>query len=313
MILSLEALFQRLRGHGTDVVHQTPAPPEGRQPTSIRLDPRTRHFLEAQADALNISLQSMIGMILDEVAEPTRNDQRAKLRRLLTPWSMSLPVDRQSTLLTRFFHVMDTHGLSLPDVVELLSGFGFTRSALRDPTRLVPLLTPLALQYIAEVFDTRLEWLAAGTGRATRARHWSSDDLRRQLTADHAAGRKPSVTLVRAPEEVNARGLDRGSLLFAVVRRENRIPSGTWFVTFQVWRTDRWREFDSRQESDASRAEIEAMASICERTQTELVGIELPCEALGALSLGRVLPTEVLGCLVPRRWHPTAQISRGCA
>ena len=66
MDISLETILQALVARGTRTARTTPPKSEERQPTSIRLNPKTRHFLEAQADALNTSLQSIIGMILDQ-------------------------------------------------------------------------------------------------------------------------------------------------------------------------------------------------------------------------------------------------------
>jgi hypothetical protein len=255
----------------------------------------------------------MIGMILEGVAAATTNEQGGKLcttsllartaaRQSLDYRMMSRP--SESTLPVRFFCVMRAHGLSFPDVVDLLSEFGFTLSALGDTARLVSLLTPSTLQYIAEVFDVRLEWLAAGAERATCRRPWTSEDLHRQLTAEHVAGREPSVTLVRGVEAAHTYGMRVPE--FAVVRREHGARARPQFVTLQVWHFHRWQP-------DAQLAECDAVAAICERTQTQLAGVELPGEVLGGLSLGRELPIQLLGCLIPRRWHPRANAARGLA
>lgn len=45
--------------------------PQRAAPTSIRLDPNTLDFLHSQAAALNTSLQAVISMILDGVAQAT--------------------------------------------------------------------------------------------------------------------------------------------------------------------------------------------------------------------------------------------------
>jgi hypothetical protein len=56
-----------------------PKPRRG-APTSIRLDPNTLHFLHSQAEAMNTSLQAVIGIILDSVAQATETWARDALQ-----------------------------------------------------------------------------------------------------------------------------------------------------------------------------------------------------------------------------------------
>lgn len=73
---SLAALVQHQIARGARIAreiepqHPWPKPCRG-APTSIRLEPGTLHFLQSQAVALNMSLQSVICVILDGVAQAT--------------------------------------------------------------------------------------------------------------------------------------------------------------------------------------------------------------------------------------------------
>ena len=78
MNFSLESLVQKLIAKGAAKACSTPAPPD-KTPTSIRLKPQTRHFVECVAESLGASFQTVVSMILDGVAEATLDDVRAKV------------------------------------------------------------------------------------------------------------------------------------------------------------------------------------------------------------------------------------------
>lgn len=103
---------------------------------TIRLKPATKHFLEAQATALNTSVQGLIDLILEGVMKATTDD----------------PLSRLRSIRERFFMLMKAHDLDLPAAVDLMSPFGFTLSALGSPDRLLDLMTPAAIKHLSETF-----------------------------------------------------------------------------------------------------------------------------------------------------------------
>lgn len=129
---------------------------------------------------------------------------------------------------SRFLYLMHAHGLSLPDIVDVMARFGFSLSALGHTDRLLALLSNEALAYVAALFHVRLEWLAAGDQRALPDRTWTEAGFAAEVAAGWGEGLRPTVTLIR-PTRRNA----TWERVSAVVRREHLTPEGTEFVTLQ--------------------------------------------------------------------------------
>ncbi|MDC6320670.1 hypothetical protein PP715_23995, partial [Ralstonia solanacearum] len=144
MKLSLQALLQHLVLKGADAVRSAPADPSTPAPTSIRLKPATKYFLDCQASALNTSIQSLIATILDGVAEMTVDNTSGTLR----------------TIRERFFYLFQSHELDLPGIVSVMKAHGFTLSALDNSSRLLDLLDQKAIQHLAQTFFVRPEWIS---------------------------------------------------------------------------------------------------------------------------------------------------------
>jgi hypothetical protein len=290
--ISLETLLQRLVSRGTDVARQTPLKTEERLPTSIRLNPKTRHFLDTQADALNTSVQSVIGMILDGVAETTLSDTNGKLR----------------TLRERFFFLMQAHGLDLPDVVDVMHEHGFTLSALGSAERLSDLLTKSTLKHVAETFGVEPEWLSAAGDSSVSARGWYKNTygLAREIIDYQKADLKPEVLLLRrqnadfdraaaVPDSENAEEEPIG----IAVRLWRTTRSGKVFKTYKIWRFETWAYSKCRNE-------IKEFIAFCEHTRTAVSGRELPMEQIAALRQGRQLPITIIESpqFLGKTWYP---------
>jgi hypothetical protein len=78
---------------------------DGKLVTSIRLRTSTKHFLQTQAESLGTSVHAVVTMILKGFA------------------ALSLPVaqSRADTTTTRFLKLMQSHGLSLIDIVDVMA------------------------------------------------------------------------------------------------------------------------------------------------------------------------------------------------
>ena len=290
--ISLEALLQRLVARGNEIARQSPIKNDERTPTSIRLKPTTKHFLESQAVAMNTSVQALIGMILDGVAETTTDDTAGQLR----------------TIRERFFFLMQAHGLSLPAVVELMQDHGFTLSALGSTDRLLDLLTKPAIEHLANVFFIRPEWLNAAGERAVNADvdvRWYKDvpHIANRLIAYRRDGLRPTVMMIRrkgADFERACREPDIDKVLEpvgVVVRLERETAAGTPFTAYQLWQFERWNYWRCREQ-------LKLLIAFCEQMKIYLIGHELPIQTLDALVAGHQLPTELLSNLGSVSWHP---------
>ena len=148
MKISLESLLQGLVNKGSAAVRSsTPKLNEPSAPTSIRLKPATKHFLDCQANALNTSVQSLISIILDGVAEMTVDNTSGTLR----------------TIRERFFYLFQTHHLDLPSIVSVMKAHNYTLSSLDNPARLLDLLDNKSIQYLAKIFFVRPEWISGAS------------------------------------------------------------------------------------------------------------------------------------------------------
>ena len=292
MNLSLEKLLQRLVGRGTQLAASTPVR-DARTPTSIRLKPETKHFLEAQAQVLNTSVQGLIDAILDGVVAATTDDPTSRLR----------------AIRERFFLLMEAHGLDLPAAVELMAPFGFTLSTLNSVDRLLDLMTPAAINHLADAFHVRSEWLRGDGNQTIRSGgyvHWYKEvpGTAQRLVALAAAGKKPELMFIRrrgADFEGAFKDNDQGNAprepIGIVMRMRHETPSGTHFTTYEVWQFERWNYGPCRQD-------LKLLLAFCEQFRVFTVGHELPEEDLDQLVRGAQLPVTLLDRLGAMSWHP---------
>nr|WP_315239977.1 hypothetical protein [uncultured Albidiferax sp.] len=292
MKLSLEKLLQQLVGRGTQLAASTPVR-DGRMPTSIRLKPETRHFLEAQAQVLNTSVQSLIDVILDGVVEATTDTPSARLR----------------SIRERFFHLMEVHRLDLPAAVELMAPYGFTLSALNNVDRLLDLMKPDAINHLAETFHVRKAWIRGERDETIRSEgyvRWYKEVpmAAQRLIAHVKAGDKPELMFIRrrgADFEGAFKDNDAGNARIepvgVVMRMTRETPSGTRYTTYQMWQFERWNYGPCRQQ-------LKLLIAFCEQLRISVVGHELPEDAIKQLVGGTLLPASLLDRLGAISWHP---------
>lgn len=293
LALSLEAILQRLVGRGTAAAASTPARTDERTPTSLRLKPATRHFLEAQAAALNTSVQGLIDTILDGVMEATTDDPSARLR----------------SIRERFFMLVQSHQLDLPAAVDLMAGHGFTLSALASNDRLLDLMTPGAIDHLAKLFHVRPDWLngtsesAIGVGSDV---YWykAVPSIARRLAEYKQADLRPEVVVIRRRHadfekayDDDDKGTWQSEPVGIVLRLHRSTPSGKGFTTYQVWEFERWNYAPCRRD-------LKLLFTFCEQMRIPLIGHEVPEDTITQLLNGAQLPVALLGRLGTVAWHP---------
>ena len=293
MKLSLESLLLRLVQRGRELARETPDVEDDRTtPTSLRFKPSTRRFLEAQAAALNTSLQGVAMMILDGVAETTTADAASV---------------RLRTAHERFFMLMETHGLDLFATADLLSMHGFTPSALGQADRLVDLLTPPVFEYLARTFHVHQDWLRGVNDRVASAEVTWYTGLRsaaRDLLAHRQNDQRPELIFVRRVGADFDRAfqdtkdsVDQREHVAIVLRLTKHTPSGRPLTTYQLWEPERWNYGKCRQR-------MKLLIAFCEHMRVSVVGHQLPVESLDALRCGSQLPVTLLNRLGAMSWYP---------
>lgn len=284
--------MQRLTARGTQVAQSTPIP-DDRSPTTIRLKPATKHFLQCQATALNTSVQGLVDAILDGVAEATLDTPAAKIR----------------SIRERFFLLIQAHHLDLPATVELLADEGFTLSALGNDDRLLDLMTPQAIKRLSEIFFVNPNWLSGKHGNAIEVGYnvrWykSVHSMAQRLIELRRQGLRPELMFIRRRGADFARAYDdndkgkwQAEPVGIVMRVVKSTASGTDFTCYEVWEFERWNY-------EPCRRDLKLLIAFCEQLRLHVVGHELREEAIDHLLSGRQLPAEILfglGCVT---WHP---------
>ncbi len=242
---------------------------------------------------LNTSVQSLIDVILDGVVEATTDTPSARLR----------------SIRERFFHLMEVHRLDLPAAVELMASYGFTLSALNSVDRLLDLMTPDAINHLAQTFHVRKTWLRGQGEGAIRSGgyvHWYKDmpATAQRLIAHVKAGDKPELMFIRrrgADFERAFKDNDAGNARLepvgVVMRMARETPSGTRYTTYEVWQFERWNYGPCRQQ-------LKLLIAFCEQFRIFVVGHELSEDAIKQLAGGTQLPVSLLDRLGAISWHP---------
>lgn len=298
MKLSLETLLRGLVNQGVMAARNNPNSVAVSGPTSIRLKPGTKAFLDHQAEALNTSVQSLIAMILDGVAVATMDDTAGSLR----------------TIRERFFYLFGVHKLDLPAIVSVMKEHGFTLSALDDGSRLLDLLSQDAIRHMASTFFVRAEWISAASDVMTEQDldvHWYKNvhSAGRRLLDFAREGLKPHVMFLRRKgadfEQAKICGDgDSGTKVIEepvglVVKLCRSTPDGVVFDTYQVWEFERWNYWRCREQ-------LKLLITFCDEAHSIIsyAGYELPSEAIDSMVGGHSLPSELLGKVNHVAWYP---------
>ncbi|MGA8597281.1 MAG: hypothetical protein WB676_21415 [Bryobacteraceae bacterium] len=285
--LNFEALIQKLVIRGTETARSTLPPPEPRPPTSIRLKPSTRHFIDCQAESLGASAQAVIGMILDGVAESTLNETSAVLR----------------TIRERFFYLFEAHHIDMPGIVSVLKEYGFRLSTLSNGDALLDLLTTDAIRYISELFHIERGWLSGSSEYMTSVHsdvRWYKNQRYAfgRIIEYNAQGLRPHVIFIRRINADFEKARQdphqwREEPIGIVIKLHLTTNDGIQFETYELWEFQHWNYWRSRYH-------IKHLIALCEaamrrHTGIDYVGYELSEETIEKICGNKVLPASVLG------------------
>ncbi|MGK5065182.1 hypothetical protein [Janthinobacterium sp. LB3P112] len=295
MKISLESLLQRLVLKGSEAARSTSPDPGTSAPTSIRLKPATRHFLDCQSLALNTSVQSVISMILDGVAEMTVDNTSGALR----------------TIRERFFYLFQSHELDLPGIVSVMKQQGFTLSTLDNPARILDLLDQKAIRHLAETFFVRPEWISGARNSVIELGvdvRWYKNvyAAAKKLLKYAELGYRPHVMFLRREYAnfANARAdNDSGKAdpepIGVAVRLYRSTDDGVSFTTYEVWSFERWNYWRCREQ-------IKLLIAFCDQAHRLIsyAGYELPNEDIEALQVCKAMPAVIMKKIHQVSWYP---------
>lgn len=296
MKISLESLLQHLVNGGTKAARNSmPTIAAPAAPTSIRLKPTTKHFLDCQANALNTSTQSLISMILDGVAEDTLNSTSETLR----------------LIRERFFRIFEAHQLDLPSIISVMDEHGFTLSTLDNPTQILDLLNQKSIQHLSQTFFVRPEWIRgspnSGIGLSTNVGWYKHTHTAADKLLQYAKqGLNPHVMFIRrekadfaAAKEDNDNGLTIREPIGVVIRLSRVTNDGVRFTVYDVWQFERWNYWRCREQ-------IKLLITFCDQAHRLISysGYELNDEDIKSLMSHSVMPIGIISTIHLATWFP---------
>ncbi|MDI9223615.1 conjugal transfer protein TraE [Serratia sp. PF2-63] len=157
---SLTKILHSLLTGGHDrAVKQMEEEDDGRKEvTSIRLKPQTRAYLQAQSEALGISVSQFINIIVDGVVNIETSPHQSRI----------------DTMYDRLMLLFESHGIEPLQMSRMLTGHGFTLSKLKSRDATLDLITPELLATVSSWFGVQTSWLSAKSNAVypTRSLHW---------------------------------------------------------------------------------------------------------------------------------------------
>jgi hypothetical protein len=296
MLASFESLLGRLARKGTETAKRTSVAEAEKTPTSIRLKPQTKHFIDHQAEALGTSAQAVINMILDGVAETSMDSTAGALR----------------TIRERFFFVFQAHKFDLPGIVSVMKPHGFRLSDLDNPSRLLDLIDQASIQHIAQTFFVQPEWVSGVSAWPVRTEsidtRWYKNvhSVAKRLMAYHQQGLKPHVMFLRreranfvAARADNDKTDAHQEPVGVVVRLRRTTSDGLEFTVYETWEFERWSYWRCREQ-------LKLLIAFCDQARDLVTsaGYELPEDKLDGLRTGRTLAAIALDRVGTVGWFP---------
>lgn len=148
-------------------------------PLAIRFKPATREYITVMSSRLGISAAELVNILIESIMRETLTPRQAQAG--LIP--------------ERFWLLMDTHDLTITDVVQLLSPWKIGLSVLESRERTMDYLTVPLLEQLARWFCISSEWLKgisdepSGTPAFTSWRD-ATRQISEYLTPDDEPGKK---------------------------------------------------------------------------------------------------------------------------
>lgn len=267
---------------------------------NVAVRPETRAFLAAQAEALGSSLAAISGTILDSVAA-AECEAVGYSRELLT---------------SRFYLLLREHGLSLPAAAEVLRSRGITAGDMSDQKLLLEKLDAKTLEWLADHFYVRYDWLAGQSDWPLRPRSgaWYKSQMAAARHLAELAGSGTHVELVIArragnvdyadPESKDENAANEHALHFVpFVRVRHQAGPLETYETFEVWESGRWNYWRCREH-------IKMVVYFATKIRSSrggqvfVSGMSLPAEEFSALCNGSSLMPSIVRKHSSVSWHP---------
>lgn len=256
-----------------------------RIPTTIRLEPDVKEFIERYASNMGLSIQDFISMTLSAVMRASEHKQLGEL----------------DLMISRFFDLFQAYGVKTADIPLLLPEGTLTRADLEHRDRVLNALNSPVIQGVSSLFRVRQDWLKGASDYCidtSELYHWykSPHTFARKLLIHRCDRDTTSVSVMFVTsEETNLARLNEARLREENAPREYVLPvaaiekkiCGVKITTYEVWKGERWNYENCRMD-------LKVMMYFCERAGISLDGVGLPKEKFEHLSSGKILPATAL-------------------
>jgi hypothetical protein len=251
-VFSLQELFGLMVNRGAHAAMEAVAAvPEdtASQPTSIRLNPRTRAYYEAQAEALGApSASAVMAMVLEGVMKATRPSDGVS--------STEAVREGINLVKERFLHLFRVHGFTPHMIADVLRPHGIGLADLMDDQKLLPLLTDQVLEEQAERFAIQPDWLHGKPVMPVALRleiHKNPAGLCRDIVnklKEHNNRIEITVLFLRGTgadfQAAFVSETNSGGYIGAVVRQTFKTPGDRPYHRYEAWRTVPWAYSETR-------------------------------------------------------------------
>jgi hypothetical protein len=279
--LSLSSLLLNLISRAPKAPVANQEPEESKKVgTTIRFEPATRRFIEAQADHLGISVQEFVAMTFKAIMSATEEPQATELE---------LMADRFVDSFTR-------HGIAIADIPAMLPEGAINRADLLSRKELLNKLDDRAIKQVSELFTLNPDWLKGvySNPHDTPFSRWYknvSGFARRLAILNHKCRRirvlftaDKDLTL-EALLEAKEKGDDVAAVDIGVVIEKENLVNGVEYKSYEVWESERWNYWRCRYC-------LKAIMMFCEKAGVDYDGLLLEPDAKRSLFYGDAMAAD---------------------
>jgi len=256
-----------------------------RIPTTIRLEPNVKAFIERHAAGTGLSIQDFISMTLRAVMVASDSPKLSEL----------------DLVVSRFFDLFESYQVNTVDIPLFLPESRLKRADLEHRDRVLNVLDRDTIGHLAKTFMVNPTWL---NGTSSQCVEHSQIGRWYKAPANFARAllkfkyqdsvKRMSVTFV-TNEHVNLDRLDEarreedsiGSVDVTPVISLSVQVAGVEFEVFEIWERQRWNYINCR-------LGLKAMIMFCEKARVSVDGISLPQEKYRDFIAMTALPSSAL-------------------
>ncbi|EKN4839882.1 conjugal transfer protein TraE [Yersinia enterocolitica] len=271
--------------------------------TSIRLKPQTRTYLQAQSEALGISVSQLINIMVDGVVEM----ETAPINNLI------------DSLYDRLMLVFESHHITPLDMSRMLSKYGVTLSKIKSRDSMLDIITPEMLKEVSDWFGVNSGWLSGEKAdiHPRNCVHWDKhpDNMILSVIDRLIKHRKIDVYVIKTDgvsfEAAENHDDATHNMRMGFLIKYQHTVEGVTFDKYELCEFQRWNYVRCRNELKAIFLGIMKLEELY--TGVHLHGYSLDMKVMDKLIQGEVFPS-ILEDVIRRNgtWYPEDHVTGVC-